>query len=711
MNDIAVYTLTSPLHDLSAIKETTIRFLDELDLHYTFCDADYTDYGSHALDVIFVRSGGTEMLFRQLLPKLQLQSSQQFVLLTSGQSNSLAASMEILSFLRQQGLRGEIVHGDMVDVSMRLQLLAKVGRARLQLRGLHLGVIGQPSDWLIASNADYALLKQKLGVELVDIPMEELLVAIRETPIENQPTTGDVLPFIEKSLPGAMQIYQALKTLVARYDLSGFTLRCFDLLSAVHNTGCLALAKLNAEGIVAGCEGDVPTLLTMAVIRQLAGVSGFQANPSRIDPKTGEIVFAHCTIPLDMITRYEYDTHFESGIGVGIRGSMPEGPVTIFKLAGDLSRSFVAEGTLEKNLSEPDLCRTQILVRLDEPAQTAYFFNNPIGNHHVILSGRFRRLLEMLMCFFVLLLTACRVAPFTTADDSIPSAPDYQDTTQWYVSDRHAEADVFYVISTETGDYVRPDGVACHYADTYNDSLRAPLYGEMLGVDSLLSGALNYYSPYYRQCSLQSFETDSLAAARMPLALDDVRRAFRHYLDHQNGGRPFILAGFSQGAHITLQLLREMDDADYQRLIAAYAIGVTIPDSLLGPHVVAAKESDDTGVTICYNSVRDVDCAMRGWEHSSVAINPVNWCTDSTAATLITEPSPLLPVAEQKKDTMTVRLDVRSGLLLVDGFTAKDYVLPLIGKEGNYHSREIWLYRDQLRTNMALRARVFLKAQ
>ena len=394
MNDIAVYTLTSPLHDLSAIKEATIRFLDELDLHYTFCDADYTDYGSHALDVIFVRTGGTEMLFRQLLPKLQLQSSQQFVLLTSGQSNSLAASMEILSFLRQQGLRGEIVHGDMVDVSKRLQLLAKVGRARLQLRGLRLGIIGQPSDWLIASNADYALLKQKLGVELVDIPMEELLTAIRETPIENQPTTGDMLPFIEKSLPGAMQIYQALKTLVARYDLSGFTLRCFDLLSAVHNTGCLALAKLNAEGIVAGCEGDVPALLTMSVVRQIAGVSGFQANPSRIDSKTGEIVFAHCTVPLDMVTRYEYDTHFESGIGVGIRGQMPEGPVTIVKLAGDLSRLFVAEGKLLKNLSEYNLCRTQILVRLDDPTQASYFFNNPIGNHHIILSGRHRELLE-----------------------------------------------------------------------------------------------------------------------------------------------------------------------------------------------------------------------------------------------------------------------------------------------------------------------------
>ena len=287
----------------------------------------------------------------------------------------------------------------------------------------------------------------------------------------------------------------------------------------------------------------------------------------------------------------------------------------------------------------------------------------------------------------------------------VPKEPDYQDTTQWYITDRKAAADVFYIISTETGDYVLPNGETCHYADTYRDSLRAPLYAEMLGVDTLVSGRLNFFSPYYRQCSLQSFENDSLKAERMPLPLDDVRRAFQHYLKHLNGHRPFILAGFSQGAHIMLELLKEVDEETYQRMIAAYAIGITIRES--HPHIVAAKRADDTGVTICYNSVRDTTCALPGWEKSRVAINPVNWRTDSVPATLITEPSPLLPVAEQKKDTMSIRLDMATGLLIVEGFTAQDYVLPLIGREGNYHTREIWLYRDQLRENIALRAASF----
>lgn len=297
-----------------------------------------------------------------------------------------------------------------------------------------------------------------------------------------------------------------------------------------------------------------------------------------------------------------------------------------------------------------------------------------------------------------------------TSGDALPQAPNYDEASQWYISDRQSQADVFYIISTETGDYTLA-GVPYHHADTYNDSLRAPLYSEMLGVDTLVSGRLNYYAPYYRQCSLQSFGSDSLMAARYPIALDDVRKAFKHYLSHYNQGRPFILAGYSQGAMIMLQLLQEMDEAAFQRLIAAYAIGVSISkEQLASPHIIPATGADDTGVTICYNSVRDARNAVsRIGENNVVAINPVNWRTDATPVTFMTEPTPLLPVDQQQKDTLTVHLDQASHLLFVEGYTATDYVLPLFGMEGNYHTREIWLYRDQLRDNMALRAATFLK--
>lgn len=294
---------------------------------------------------------------------------------------------------------------------------------------------------------------------------------------------------------------------------------------------------------------------------------------------------------------------------------------------------------------------------------------------------------------------------------SIPTGPDYADSSQWYIAHRNADADVFYLVSTEVDDYQLSDGQWCHFADTHNDSIRRYLLGEMSGVDALLSGGLNYYSPYYRQCTMQAFTNDSFTAERMPLAMSDVRKAFRYYIDHLNGGRPFILAGFSQGAMHMLQLLKEMDDEVFQRMIAAYCIGFVIQPSDLEAttHIRPAQGADDTGVTICYNSVKDPQSynLFGRYGRSACAINPVNWCTDETPALLITEPSPSRQIDKQSKDTLTVHLDTTTNLLFVSGYTGTDYIIPLIGKEGNYHSMEIWFYRNQLRDNIVLRSKAF----
>ena len=312
----------------------------------------------------------------------------------------------------------------------------------------------------------------------------------------------------------------------------------------------------------------------------------------------------------------------------------------------------------------------------------------------------------------LLILLSCCICWVSCAEDqSLPKAPDYADPTQWYISQRHADADVFYVISTEIGDYTLEDGTVRHLADTYLEQTRQPMYGEMLGVDTLCSGKLNYYSPYYRQCSLQSFASDS-ASIRFAIALDDVRQAFAYYLQHQNQGRPFVLAGFSQGAMIARELLKEMDDAVYQRMVAAYLIGIRLSEKDMqdNPRIRPAQDATDTGVTICYNSVKGEDAAYPANDGSNmVTINPVNWHTDNEVATLITEPTPLKPVAEQQKDTMTVKLDPASNLLLVNGYSATDYVLPLIGSQTSYHTREIWLYRDHLRDNIQQRLDAFLR--
>jgi len=128
-----------------------------------------------------------------------------------------------------------------------------------RLASTKLGVIGKPSDWLIASDVDYLKVKDTLGISLIDIEMDELVKEIDQRHHFAHSKLNDIKNkgFDSKSIDGALKIYSGFKTIVNKYKLDGITVRCFDLLEIYKNTGCLGLSLLNDEGIVAGCEGIV----------------------------------------------------------------------------------------------------------------------------------------------------------------------------------------------------------------------------------------------------------------------------------------------------------------------------------------------------------------------------------------------------------------------------------------------------------------------
>lgn len=396
-----LFSITSDLHSEVACKAGSEKFIRDI-VAACGCEFDErTDFGDYDSrdSTLYVRTGGTEGIFKAIFCKdgrPAIPGNAPVRLLTSGRSNSLAASMEILSFLRQNGLEGEILHGSAEDIAGALAkpatgassgLIRELG-APMSLEGKRYGVIGKPSDWLISSTVDYAKAKAVLGCEIIDIPIEELVSDILKVGYDapsnlkpfNAPKFGKRVG--EPDFRRAIDIYGALKAMCVKYSLDGFTLRCFDLLTTVSNTGCLALAALNSEGYAATCEGDVPAMLSMAVGRHLTGKSGFQVNLSRAE--ADRLLFAHCTVPFDMVTDYCYDTHFESGIGIGIHGEFEEGvPATLFKIGSDLEHFIQADITLLKNQYENNLCRTQVWV--EAPGLRYYMLREPLGNHHVIL--------------------------------------------------------------------------------------------------------------------------------------------------------------------------------------------------------------------------------------------------------------------------------------------------------------------------------------
>lgn len=281
--------------------------------------------------------------------------------------------------------------------------------------------------------------------------------------------------------------------------------------------------------------------------------------------------------------------------------------------------------------------------------------------------------------------------------DVIPGAPDYQVDSVWYRIDRNAPVDLFYICSTETGDYTGPDGAVVHYADASRPSRCPGLLLEMDGADERLSGDLNFYSPYYRQITMESYQDSTVAQKRIQVALEDARRAFQTYQERFNGGRPFVLAGYSQGADIALELLKEMPERIVSRMVATYLLGWKVTRETLEeyPNVRPARGADDVGVTICFNSVHTpADAFHAVSDGNAVAINPVNWHTDAEPAVLA--------------DTMTVTLDPATKLLLVEGYPHTDHAFPPYWGGGNYHTFELRWYGSSLRENIRLRSETFL---
>ena len=378
---INIYPIVSSLHEETRINEETFKLLNELitNSNHQFNIVNIDELYNADLSLVLVQSGGSEGLFLKQFSKLK----EPYYLLTYGNNNSLAASLEILSYLKDNNLKGEVLHGSTDYLNERIDILLS-NKDRL-------GVIGKPSDWLIASNVDYDNALKYHNIELVDIDINKVV----------EYYNGELKEFTynfdydQEEIDKALKLHRVLLKIKEEYNLKGLTIRCFDLLSVLNTTACLSLSLFNKDRITSTCEGDIPSMISMHILNRLTGQVGFQANPSRIDIKSKKMVLAHCTLPIDMPTSYTLDTHFESGIGVAVKGKLKEEVITIFKLSRNLKDYYVSTGKIIRNLNEDNLCRTQIEISVDDDIE--YFLTRPYGNHHIIIYGDFKEEIKKYM--------------------------------------------------------------------------------------------------------------------------------------------------------------------------------------------------------------------------------------------------------------------------------------------------------------------------
>ena len=295
-------------------------------------------------------------------------------------------------------------------------------------------------------------------------------------------------------------------------------------------------------------------------------------------------------------------------------------------------------------------------------------------------------------------------------DSSAPASPtiDYSDNRCWFENKQDAtgkDVDLFYVVPTCIWDYTDSLGQTRHHMDIFNTEQRALTDPSIQLAKSVLADSCNFFSPYYRQISMDSWLTldTALIEGRFELAYQDVADAFHYYMEHDNQGKPFILAGHSQGAKAVIELLkREMTPDISRKLIATYAIGYTVtPEELAGyPTLRPAQDSIDTGVLIGFNSVTRPDAVSPLFRDNVVCINPVNWRTDATPAT--------------SYQGFTVAQDTTIHTLIVTGIDEEQYFIPSVAAllpKGNLHVQEFNLYNEDLRKNVLQRIRAFRQAQ
>ena len=274
--------------------------------------------------------------------------------------------------------------------------------------------------------------------------------------------------------------------------------------------------------------------------------------------------------------------------------------------------------------------------------------------------------------------------------------------------------DVFYVYPTVTG--FRPETEVCEMTDTVMIA-GAQMVRQI--QTAVFDESCNVFMPYYRQISMPKLGMNYPAIIGF-ISQFDITDALDYYFTNLNQGRPFIIAGHSQGAATVIALLENYMTKHPEllsRMVAAYPIGFAVTrDWLAKTGLKFAEGATDTGVIVSWNTegpanqeAKNVTLAPGG-----ISINPINWKRDDTYASakenlgsLTVDGKLIVPgVADARVDT------VRGSVVV----TTADPKLYAIADEGThmfgpecYHLHDYGFFFNNLKQNVADRIKAFME--
>lgn len=293
---------------------------------------------------------------------------------------------------------------------------------------------------------------------------------------------------------------------------------------------------------------------------------------------------------------------------------------------------------------------------------------------------------------------------------------DYSISANWafYPQNQSADVDVFFVAPT----------VVLGDEQTFSMNLddetsRRNFIGAVNMQKGIYDDYANFYAPFYRQATLSCFQIRNIEKEdsnkevnkAFEMAFEDVRNAFRHF--SQQSDKPFILAGFSQGAEMIIELIKnEFSEQEIQnRFIAAYAIGWRLLPSDVNhyPQLKQAQGKDDLGVVICYSSEAEFIENSLIVPDTTHTINPLNWtCTTTLAERNLNLGACFTnyegEITSEIPNFSGAYISPKRGTLKVPDVDATNY-LPVLGifQKGEYHIYDYMFFYRNLEANVKTR--------
>lgn len=336
-------------------------------------------------DVLFFLSGGSELPATK-----QVSAGNFYILIGSQHDNSYASATEVKAYLNSMDIQSVLLDEDEAGTAAFLMNFITAKQALRSLHGKKLGLIGQVSDWLIASAIPADLLETKLGIKLSVIHWNEL--AHFSEFKASDAFLGSFSGATDMDITETAKVSELLTNTIQTLNLDAITVECFPMVQKDCVTACLPLAKFNNEGIPAGCEGDLTAIAGMMLCMELTGIIPWIANINKVSDEV--CMFSHCTIAPGLVSGFTVKTHFETGKGTAVEGDFKGDLITIFRFDNKLSKAFIATANITGRPKSVTACRTQIEVKLTGN-EVKLLRQSPLGNHHLIFPGDCKNLLHV----------------------------------------------------------------------------------------------------------------------------------------------------------------------------------------------------------------------------------------------------------------------------------------------------------------------------